>query len=271
MIMQPIPLEMARKGLAHQLDLAAPVKFALTAADGHGCAIAEIARVADLHDCEKLAGQALDVVDSWIERGCPVNGQAREASESSVIARSTADTVDSEIARSLDETGWSWEAIGETSYRVHVTTGSDSIGRVQIDRTGSKALRVSSVSTVRAEDVVAKEALAHFALEANRRLRIARLTVSGADDEAMQLVWDAVAPAELPASSALPRLLEAVAFSRSETNLALVALADERIATSYLDHRFPVRHKSRSKRRAASTPAGAVPAEAGSVIGRDNP
>ncbi len=270
MITQPLPLDSVRMGLPHQLDyFIAPVKFALTA-EGSGCAIAEIARVADPHDCEKLAGQALDGLESWIDRGCPANGEARWDRESPVIARDTADAVDLEIARSLDEIGWSWEAIGEASYRVHATTGSSSIGRLKIDRIGSSALRVSSESTVRVNDVVAKEALAHFALEANRRLRIARLTVADADDEAMTLVWDAIAPAVLPVSAVLPRLVEAVAFARAETSLVLVALADERIANVYLDHRFPMQSKSGSRSVTDSAPAGAVPVEAGSMIESDH-
>ncbi len=266
---QPLPFDTARVGLSHQLDFIAPVKFGLTA-EGTGCAIAEIARVADPHDCEKLAGQALDGLESWIDRGCPANGEARWDGESPVIARDTADAADLEITGSLDKIGWSWEAVGEASYRVHATTDSGSIGRLEIDRIGSNALRVSSVSTVRVSDVVAKEALAHFALEANRRLRIARLTVPDTDDEAMQLVWDAVAPAELPVSAILPRLIEAVAFARAETSLALVALADECIANVYLDHRFPVRNKSGSRSVTDSAPAGAVPAEARSTIESDH-
>jgi hypothetical protein len=90
------------------------------------------------------------------------------------------------------------------------------------------------------------------------------------DNEAVELVWDAVAPAELPISTVLPRLIEAVAFARAETNLALVALADECIANTYLDHQFPMQRKAESKRVLDSAPAGAVPAVAGSMIESDH-
>ncbi len=93
---QPLPLNTARVGLSHQLDFIAPVKFALTA-EGTGCAIAEIARVADPHDCEKLAAQALDELESWIDRGCPADAEARWDSESPLIAREPADPIDLEI------------------------------------------------------------------------------------------------------------------------------------------------------------------------------
>jgi hypothetical protein len=260
MIAQPLPLQTALLGLSRQQSLIAPVKFALTA-EGVGCAIAEISRVADLHDCEKLAGQALDAVERWLECECPSCDTAPADSESPLIARDTTDPVDSEIAQSLDELGWSWKAIGEAKYQIHVATDSGSIGRVEIQQIGSNAVRASSVSTVRVDDAIAREALAHFALEANRRLRIARLTVFSAEDDATQLVWDAVAPAELPTLAVLPRLIEAVGFARAETSLAIVALADEQIAGAYLDHRFPMPRKFELQGQAYSTTDGAVPAE----------
>jgi len=268
-ITQPLPLDTTRLGLSHQLDCFAPVKFALTP-QGDGCAIAEIPRAANPHDCEKLASQALDGVESWIDRGFPARGETDAERELQIVARGNAGSVDSEIARSLDETDWSWEESDSATYRVFVTTASGSIGRVKIQRIGSNALHVSSESTVQVSDIVAKEALTHFALDTNRRLRIARLTVSDADGEAMRLVWDAIAPAELGVSVALPRLIEAVAFARAETSLALVALADECIATLYLDHRFPVQRKPGSRSGVDLVHAGAVPAEAESMIQNDN-
>lgn len=268
-ITQPLPLDTTRLGLAHQLDCLAPVKFALTP-QGDGCAIAEIPRTANLHDCEKLASQALDGVESWIDRGFPASGETQAERESQGVALGAAGSVDSEIATSLDKIGWSWEEGEGATYRVFVTTASGSIGRVKIQRMGSNALHVSSESTVQVSDVVAMEALAHFALDTNRRLRIARLTVSDADGEAIRLVWDAIAPAELGVSVALPRLIEAVAFARADTSLALVALADECIAALYLDHRFPVQRKPGRQSGVDWAHAGAVPAEAESMIQCDN-
>jgi hypothetical protein len=237
------------------------VKFSLTADGHHGCAIAEIPLVADPHDCKKLAGQALDSVETWLDSGCSSQAAATSGSEPPLVARDTDDPIDSVIARTLDETGWSWEPTGETGYRVQVATDAGSIGRVEIRRIGSNAVRASSVSTVEVNSVIARDALVHFALESNRRLRLARITVSSAAGEATQLVWDAVAPTALPVAAVLPRLIDAVGFARSETNLALVALSDESIAAAYLDHRFPVPRKTKPKRRSYSSSADTVPVE----------
>jgi hypothetical protein len=261
MITQPLPLETARLGMSRQQELIAPVKFSLTPDGNSGCAIAEIPLVADPHDCEKLAGQALDMLEAWIESGYSPQAAATSGGETPQVARDTDDPIDSEIARTLDEIGWSWETTGETGYRVHLVTDAGSLGRVEIQRIGSNAVRASSVSTVEVNSIIARDALDHFALESNRRLRIARITVSSAEGEATQLVWDAVAPAALPVAAVLPRLIDSVGFARSETNLALVALSDESIAAAYLDHRFPMPRKTKPKRRSYSSSADTVPVD----------
>jgi hypothetical protein len=120
---------------------------------------------------------------------------------------------------------------------------------------------VSSHSAVIANDIVAVEAQAHFALEANRRLRVARLGVVGSSNGAVQTVWDAVVPGVVPVERVLPAAIDAVLFARLETGRELSALSDPQIAAAYLDHRFPVSSSERedpalSMRRRARGDAG---------------
>ena len=76
--------------------------------------------------------------------------------------------------------------------------------------------------------------MTRYALEANRRLRVGRISVGTGGGAAAWVVWDAVLPAELPPEAALREGVGAVATARALTEAPLRALADPTIADAYL-------------------------------------
>ena len=77
-------------------------------------------------------------------------------------------------------------------------------------------------------------ALVRYALETNRRLRLARLSLGTGGGAAAWVVWDAVIPAELPLAAALREGVGAVTAARALTEAPLRALADPIVADAYL-------------------------------------
>jgi hypothetical protein len=87
------------------------------------------------------------------------------------------------------------------------------------------------------EEGLGAVAMRLLALEANRRLRFARISVSEADGRAMRIVWDAVLPGELADTAAMERAIEALIGARAETLRPLRALGRASIASKYTDLR----------------------------------
>ena len=232
----PVPLGVTLLAMSRQSHLAEPAKFAVDA-EGLGCAIAEFPRIAPLDECAKWVGETLDGAFAWLDRGCRGLEEAVAPSGFGASASETA----SEIECGLDELPWRWERTEEGSHRVHADSAIG-VSRVAVECAGG-AVRASISSAVGAEGDISRDAQIFFALEANHRLRLARVSVVDEGGDAVRVIWDAVAPSAVPIARAVSMLTEAVVFARGETGRALTALCDPCIAEAYLDHRFPIRDR----------------------------
>ena len=105
------------------------------------------------------------------------------------------------------------------------------------ERTPHGTTRVHGHTLLRAAGELARHAIEVFALESNRRLRRARISVVRGDDEIVRVIWDAVAPSEPALGACLPPLVDAVSGARSETQRALSALSCDAVAQAYLNQR----------------------------------
>ena len=218
---EPIALRSAIAALERQPELAAPVKLVLLRA-GDAALMAEIPRALSRTVSEDLAFRALETGWRWLADGDA--GAAAGGDDAMLFER---------VEGVLEELHWSWERLESGGYRVDAE-GTEGIYRVRIGALADGELRLSTSTTVRAHAIEAKRALLHFALESNRRLRLARLAVATSEGERARVVWDAVLPAALPPERTLIGAVEAVVGARAATGRALGALGDPRVARSYL-------------------------------------
>lgn len=219
---EPMALARALAALERQTELAAPAKLVLLR-DGEAALMAEIPRAVPREDCEELALRALEAGWRWLDDGA---SGAEAAGRGNGVARE-------QVEESLDELSWSWQRLESGAYRVDADS-PDGRFRVQIGALSEGDLHLFTATTVRAGAAEAKRALPHFALESNRRLRLARLGVAGTQGERARAVWEAVLPAALPPERTLQGALEAVVGARVATARALAALGHPRVAGSYL-------------------------------------
>jgi hypothetical protein len=80
-----------------------------------------------------------------------------------------------------------------------------------------------------------QRALERFALSANGRLRLTRVSVSAGGASLVRITWEACLVPELQAEIVLPLLVRAVACAHASTSSGLTALGDPRVARGYLD------------------------------------
>jgi hypothetical protein len=249
---EPLALPLALAALPRQLELAAPAKLVLLRG-GEAALMAEIPRALSPADGEALALRALEAGRRWLGEDA---GAADGAADPSGRARGNgADSGDASapsdhgsgsdggngmarepVEQVLGELAWSWRPLVESGgYRVDVG-GPDGSFRVQIDALPAPAcgLHLSTSAAVRVGAPQAKRALPHFALESNRRLRLARLGVTATGGERARAVWEVVLPAPLPLERTLRGALEAVVGARVATARALGALGDPQVAGAYL-------------------------------------
>ena len=218
---EPIALPSAIAALERQPELAAPVKLIRLRA-GDAALMAEIPHALSRTASEDLAFRALETAWHWLADGDA--GAAAGADDAMLFER---------VEGVLEELHWSWERLESGGYRIDAE-GVEGIYRVRISVLADGGLRLSTSTTVRASAIEAKHALLHFALESNRRLRLARLSVATSEGGRARAVWDAVLPAALPPERTLIGALEAVVGARVATGRALGALGDPRVARSYL-------------------------------------
>ncbi len=231
------PLEAEdRHALARQADLLAPAKLALSR-DGDYELRAEVLRVdgsdgldgvdgrggVDGADASKLAVDALDVARAWLmgeavpPRGAPVPAE--------------------DLAGALAELppAWAWETAEDGGFRVHATAFGENV-RLSVHAVAGSA-RVMARSILATPDPDAGPALLRFALETNRRLRLARIGLAAPNGESTAVTWDAVTPSGIELSSVLPATVEAVVRAHASTRRSLRALCHVAIARLYLDAR----------------------------------
>jgi hypothetical protein len=224
----PLPLEDALTGLARQTDLAAPVKFTLSAR-GEPQLVAEIARTGDHARCERQAYAALDAALQWLGR--EIDGNRRAEAECWPLP--------SDLRETVAALGWTGEDTSSGCVRIAVS-GDGIAGRVLAKPLGDGGVQLAlPLAAIRVADAQGARALALFALEANARLRLARLSVTAAVDGIVRAMWDIVLTAEVPLAHWLESAVEALTVAKAETDRALRALGGTSVAKAYLNARDP--------------------------------
>lgn len=214
--------------LARQSELPAPAKLAL-GPDGGPELRAEVLRDRGV-DAPKRARGAIDSARLWLNAGrSDVAGPGPEGLEA-------AETLDPEaLLAGLGELprAWAWEPRDEGGFHVHATAFGASV-RLVVEEAGG-AVRAIVRSALPAPGERSAAALANFALDANRRLRLARIGLGARPGDALPVSWDAVASPGAPLERAVPAMVEAVVFAHAATRLSLRALCQEAVAQTYLD------------------------------------
>jgi hypothetical protein len=233
---EPLAIEIAVAALQRQAELAAPAKL-VRLRSGEAALMAEIPRALSGTDAEALARRALEAGWRWLgEDAAAVGpaGRARGNGDGSDLGARGNGMAREAVEEVLGELAWSWRLLESGGYRVDAG-GPDGSFRVQIDPLPAGGLHLSTSAALRVGAPEAKRALPHFALESNRRLRLARLGVTAGGGERARAVWEVVLPAPLPPERTLRDALEAVVGARVATARALGALGDPQVADAYLE------------------------------------
>jgi len=225
----PLPVAEAVRALRRQPDLRAAAKLSLTPR-GAAELVAEIGDGAPRGLAEQLVGDALDRALDWLA------GEETAAGAADALPAEALETALAEAARAE---GFDWAPQADGGYRVRHPS-LDAGARLHVHALAGGA-RVSSQTTLAAPGEAAPLALACFALETNRRLRLARLSVRPEGERAITLVWDAVLPAGASLDVGLAERLVAVAATRARTRRAAAALLHGAVSDAYLRsrERFP--------------------------------
>lgn len=225
----PIPMEQVRSALSEQAELPAPAKL-IVSEHGDGGLLAEIPRIGERSRCEMSAHAAIEAAFAWL-RG-KVSVPIPASAKGDWLAEGA-------VEKALERLPWPWEAVDDRTYRIHATDGLADC-RVEIHLYEGQ-LRVSTAPmALRANTPPVVEALQLFALEANRTLRLARLTITEAKETIVRALWDAYLPSTIEPDPALSEIVAAVVCARAETAPALRALRDPRLSFTYLQRRSPV-------------------------------
>ncbi|MBW2243713.1 MAG: hypothetical protein JRH01_17150 [Deltaproteobacteria bacterium] len=211
----PLPLSDA-SSLARQPVCAAAVKLALDA-DGRLELRAEILRRGG-RDAAKLARDALDVGRAWLADAAKHPG---------------AHPGPDEVEGALEELprAWAWGPAPEGGFHVHAT-GFGVTARVAVHLCPGGA-HVVVCSSLPAEDIGKSSALADFALRANRRLRLARISIDSESAGSTGVSWDAFIVSDA-LDSDLCETVEAVLGAHAATQRSLRALCEAPVAAAYL-------------------------------------
>jgi hypothetical protein len=223
----------AGAAIVRHAELTAPAKLSL-APGGEVELLAEVLRTSGT-DAAKLARSALDLGRAWLSGETPIGGSAPPDDED--LAGALAE---------LPET-WVWERGDDGDFHVHATAFGESV-RLTV-RTTAGGAQVLARSALPAPDPAVGRALARFALETNRRLRLARIGVSMNEGETCAVTWDAVTPAGVDLAGVVPAVVEAVVRAHAATRRSMRALAHVQIAAAYLDARDPAPKRRQSTPR----------------------
>jgi hypothetical protein len=222
----PLPRALVLERLALQPELEQPAKLVLSGG-GEPALLAEVAHRGDPRAAEPQARDALRAALAWIK------GDGRTQPNGAAPI---------DLAELLASLPWGSERREDGSYYVSTQDGGVS-ARLLVQALGAASLRVSSSTSLKVDAPSAGRALPLFALEVNRRLRLARLSVTGIAEGSADVVWDAVlhAPSIAGASpdaarleQALLEVTTAVAGARGETLRTLRALGTPRVAETYM-------------------------------------
>jgi len=200
-----LTIECTLSQLERQPQLAAPAKLALC---GRGDAelLVEISRGLDTRLALAAAETALGHARAWLE-GAPIPPGS--------------DAVRAAIEEALCELDWSFEPQADGA--LHARLPGAETAALQIEASAGEQLRVSHELLLPLRGAE-PEILARFALESNRRLRFARLSLVPAEAGHVRAVWDAVLGMHPCAPDALRDAARAVLYARELTAGGLRAL-----------------------------------------------
>ena len=223
------PAEDVRDALARQGELRAPAKLALLP-DGEGALLAEAVPNGDPGEAKRRAVRDLDDAWRWL------NGSRTRRQPQLPAGRLPDGDGDGDrdlVAAVLDELPWPWEECDDERRLIHASERGAEC-RLEL-RWRDRHLHVSAQDLVlTAENGRVGAALASFALGANRRLRLARLTVAPAGGTNLRAQWDAVVPFGAALERTLAMAVAAVIGARAETARPLRALSQPAAAEAYL-------------------------------------
>lgn len=215
----PVPVADALLALARLPELDAPARPALRPGGGAEW-IAELWTEGEPAAAGARAQEALGRARAWLAAPAPaLPGEPCGAD---------ATAIECALAALAGEGDWRCEGPGR--YRAHARVGGDH-ARLHVRALAGGAVHARTDTVLAAGEPRVRLAMALFALETNRRLRLARLSARPDADGALAVVWDAVCPT---ATSGLPATLHAVAAARAATRHALAALAHPVVAETYL-------------------------------------
>ncbi len=217
----PLPWSLALEALQRQSQCWLPLKLAL-AEHGAPQILAEAPRLRSRRESEARAAEILDAALAWLG-----GKSAPDASWGG-----------SEATGALEDTlaclPFAWSPAADGGFRVDAMCAGSPL-RLTITSLGCGSIRIFTAGAVRCTSRAVGHAISVFALEANRRLRFARLGVGASQKRAVQVVWDAIAPADLPIDRVLPNLVDAVIEAHARTSRPLVALSHPTVARAYLE------------------------------------
>ncbi len=135
------------------------------------------------------------------------------------------------LGDALSALGWNVTPQGTGTMIVHDAPG----GPLTLHPCGDGSIRVAARPTVvRAPGAPSALALPRFALEANRRLRLARLTVTRTARGLLHVARDVILPPGVELAEWLARAADALVRARDETERAMRALTTPAVAAAYL-------------------------------------
>ncbi|MCP5040855.1 MAG: hypothetical protein GY944_07475 [bacterium] len=222
----PVSLEQAGAALALQHSLNAPARFAVDPV-GEAYVCAELPKLLPRAESLKLAGEALDTALPLLDEG------GRAAHRVQAPASSPDMNVVAQLEAGLDASPWTARRREGAAFDLYVSLHCGDAVRVALTTRG-QVVRAEAQTLLHASGDQALAALTCFALEANGRLRLARLGVVRNTRGELAVRWQAVLPVGLPVAHGVALLVEAVAHAQSATRRAVVALCSEDIATRYL-------------------------------------
>lgn len=220
----PVPAARAVAALARQPGLAAPAKLVRSRAGETGL-VGEVPRLAGLADGPGLAERALAAARAWLEGGWLEGGEPSPAGG----------PAPERVERALAEGPYAFARLAADRWRVDADPDGV-VARLEVAAAGPDAVRVVAEGAVALPGPECFGALSAFALAANRRLRLARLSLRAGAGSA-RVTWDCVVPVCLPLAEALREALEAVAAARALCAGPLRALANPALAELYLSLR----------------------------------
>jgi hypothetical protein len=257
----PLPcIDTALRNLSRQSLLLAPAKVALSG-DGTTLLLAEVPASIDRERAQDAVRAALESAVLWAAgNGAPIDdapvsgvhvatAQSETSAEPGETEPSGAAGASSAgwIEEALGTLAWTWEREDQATLRVTEST-AESVARIAPVAHGRGVRLWHEARPLRVSTPGVEQAVRLFALEANARFRLARLSVGDRDDGAgsrvIFAVWDTVVLPDIDGVRWLGQAIEALAGADGETRRALRALTDGAIAEAYIAARDPRRREN---------------------------